>query len=108
MLKNLLLIVCMLMATTSFAQVDVNKGDLVALDGIKGIGGATAKRIVDERTKGGNFKDWSDFESRVPGIGEKKAVKLSLAGLQVNGKVKGDTAAAPPPKVAVKAPAKPK
>ncbi|AMP16732.1 ComEA family DNA-binding protein [Collimonas pratensis] len=108
MLKKLLLIICMLMASASFAQVDVNKGDAAALDGIKGIGASTAKRIIDERTKGGNFKDWSDFESRVQGIGEKKAVKLSQAGLQVNGKAKGDAAAAPPAKVAAKAAAKPK
>ncbi|WP_211463020.1 ComEA family DNA-binding protein [Collimonas silvisoli] len=95
MLKKLLLIVCMLMATVSFAQVDVNKGDPAALGSIKGIGPATAKRIVDERSKGGNFKDWTDFESRVSGIGEKKSVKLSQAGLLVNGKPKSGEAATP-------------
>lgn len=108
MLKKLLLVACMLAASAGFAQVDVNKGDLAALDSIKGIGASTAKRIVDERTKGGNFKDWSDFESRVQGVGEKKAVKLSEAGLQVNGKAKGEAAATPPAKVAAKAQAKPK
>lgn len=108
MLKKLLLIVSMLLASASFAQVDVNKGDAAALGSIKGIGESTAKRIVDERSKGGNFKDWGDFESRVQGIGEKKAVKLSQAGLQVNGKAKGETAAAPPAKVTTKATAKPK
>jgi competence protein ComEA len=96
MLKKLLLIVCMLMATASFAQVDVNKGDLAALDSIKGIGPATAKRIIDERGKGGNFKDWADFENRVSGIGEKKSIKLSQAGLQVNGKPKSGEAATAP------------
>ncbi|WP_211443550.1 ComEA family DNA-binding protein [Collimonas humicola] len=107
MLKKLLLIACMLLtASASFAQVDVNKGDLAALDSIKGIGASTAKRIVDERAKGGNFKSWSDFESRVQGIGEKKAVKLSEAGLQVSGKARGEAAA--PAKAAAKATAKPK
>ncbi len=100
MLKKLLLITGMLMATTSFAQVDVNKGDLSALDGVKGIGSATAKRIVDERGKGGNFKDWADFESRVPGIGDKKSVKLSQAGLLVNGKPKAGGEAATVPATA--------
>jgi len=108
MLKKLVLTVCMLMASASYAQVDVNKGDAAALNDIKGIGASTAKRIIDERSKGGNFKDWSDFESRVQGIGEKKAVKLSEAGLQVNGKAKGEAAAAPAAKVAAKAAAKPK
>lgn len=107
MLKKLLLAVVTLMATMSFAfaQVDVNKADQAALDGVKGIGPATSKAILDERTKGGPFKDWPDFESRVKGIGAKSAVKLSEAGLQVNGQGKGGAAAgagAKPAPVAVK------
>jgi competence protein ComEA len=46
-----------------------------------------SKTILDERAKG-PFKDWSDFQTRVKGVGEKSAVKLSAAGLQVNGKSK--------------------
>jgi len=90
MLKKLLLAVATLIATMSFAfaQVDVNKADAAALDGIKGIGPAKTKAILDERSKGGDFKDWADLEKRVKGIGEKNAVKLSEAGLQVNGKSK--------------------
>jgi competence protein ComEA len=106
MLRKILLVLCMLMTTASFAQVDVNKGDLAALDGIKGIGTATAKRIVDERGKGGNFKDWADFESRVSGIGEKNALKLSQAGLLVNGKPKTGDAEPAAPKTAAKPAAK--
>ncbi|WP_296000913.1 helix-hairpin-helix domain-containing protein [Rugamonas sp.] len=88
MFKKLLLAVATLIAVMNFAfaQVDVNKGDASALDSIKGIGPAKSKAILDERTKGGDFKDWADFEKRVKGIGEKSAVKLSQAGLQVNGK----------------------
>jgi competence protein ComEA len=71
---------------SAFAQVDVNKADQVALDGIKGIGPAMSKRILDERKKGGEFKDWTDLEKRVKGMKDKKAAKLSAAGLQVNGK----------------------
>ena len=91
MLTRLLLVFCALMASASLAlaQADVNKGDLAALTNIKGIGPAKAKRIIDERGKGGNFKDWADFENRVPGIGEKSASQLSQAGLLVNGKAKG-------------------
>jgi len=101
MLKKLLLAVATMMATMSFAfaQVDVNKADQAALDGVKGIGPSTSKAILDERTKGGPFKDWADFESRVKGIGAKSAVKLSEAGLQVNGQAKagaGASAAAKP------------
>lgn len=95
MLKKLLLAIATTMATIgfAFAQVDVNKADQPALDGVKGIGPATSKAILDERTRGGPFKDWADFESRVKGIGAKSAVKLSEAGLQVNGQGKAGAAA---------------
>jgi competence protein ComEA len=87
MLKKLLLAIAVLIATTgfAFAQVDVNKADQAALDSVKGIGPKTSKAIIDERKKGGDFKDWADFEKRVKGVGEKSAVKLSNAGLTVNG-----------------------
>jgi competence protein ComEA len=89
MYKKLLLAVATLMATMTFAwaQVDVNKADEAALDGIRGLGPAKTKAILEERKKG-EFKDWSDFEARVKGIGAKNAARLSEAGLQVNGKSK--------------------
>ena len=51
MLKKLLLAIATLIATMgiAFAQVDVNKADQAALDGIKGIGPSMSKRILDER-----------------------------------------------------------
>ena len=86
-IKKLLLAVAALIAAMgmAFAQVDVNKADQAALDSVKGIGPKTSKAIIDERKKGGDFKDWTDFEKRVKGIGEKNAAKLSNAGLTVNG-----------------------
>ena len=85
MLKKLLLAVATLIATMgiAFAQVDVNKADQAALDGIKGIGPSMSKRILDERKKGGDFKDWADLEQRLKGIRDKRAAKLSSAGLTV-------------------------
>lgn len=96
MLRNLLLAVATLIATMglAFAQVDVNKADQAALDGVKGIGPAISKAIIDERKKGGNFKDWADFRKRVKGVGEANSSKLSQAGLTVNGQVKPNTPAA--------------
>lgn len=90
MLKTILFAVATLVTSVSFAfaDVDVNKADQAALDGVKGIGPAKSKVILAERNKGGNFKDWADFESRVKGIGEKNAIKLSDAGLTVNGQAK--------------------
>ncbi|MFZ6875535.1 ComEA family DNA-binding protein [Undibacterium sp. Di27W] len=104
MLKKLVFGLMALLAATgfAFADVDVNKGDQAALDGIKGIGPAKSKAIIEERTKNGAFKDWADFESRVKGVGAKSAVKLSEAGLTVNGEAKPGAAAKP----AASAPAK--
>jgi competence protein ComEA len=88
MIKKLLLTLTMLASMgAAWAQVDVNKADAAALDSIRGLGPAKTKAILEERKKG-DFKDWADLEQRVKGIGEKNAVKLSAAGLQVNGKSK--------------------
>ena len=109
MIKKLMLAVAMLAASMgfAFAQVDVNKADASALDGVKGIGPAMSKTILDARTKSGDFKDWADFQTRVKGVGEKRAAQLSKAGLQVNGKSKDgapmDAAAATGAKPADKA-----
>ena len=108
MFKKLLLAVAILVATMgfAFAQVDVNKADQAALDGVKGIGPAISKSIIDERKKGGDFKDWADFEKRVKGIGDKNSSKLSQAGLTVNGQSKPNAPAAAkePKKTAKEAP----
>lgn len=70
---------------TAYAAVEINTADQAALDGIAGIGPATSRAILEDRKKNGNFKDWPDLEQRVRGIGERNSVKLSAAGLVVNG-----------------------
>lgn len=86
MLKKMLVaIAAAVMMGSAFAEVDVNKADQVALDGVRGIGPTTSKNILDERKKGGDFKNWGDLENRVKGIGGKRAAALSAAGLTVNG-----------------------
>ena len=97
MIKKLMLAVATLLATMSFAfaQVDVNKADAAALDSIKGIGPKMSQAILTERGKG-EFKDWADFQTRVKGVGEKNAAKLSTAGLVVAGKSKDGAASAAP------------
>lgn len=87
MLKKfvLLLSVSSLFAGTALAAVEVNTADQASLDGIAGVGPATSKAIISERAKHGNYKDWADLEQRVKGIGGRNAVKLSAAGLTVNG-----------------------
>lgn len=96
MFGKVLLVIAMLAATTgiAFAQVELNKASQPALDGIKGIGPKMSSAILDERQKGGEFKSWPDFETRVKGVGEKSATKLSEAGLTVNGQARPKAAAA--------------
>ena len=101
MIKNLMLAAAALVASAgfAFAQVDVNKADAAALDGVKGVGPSMSKTILDERAKG-EFKDWADLQGRVKGLGDKKAAKLSEAGLVVNGKGKEGAVAKPAAKEA--------
>jgi competence protein ComEA len=90
MIKQLMLAAATLVATMgfAFAQVDVNKADAAALDTVKGVGPTTSKAILDARSKGGDFKDWADFQKRVKGVSDKRAASLSKAGLQVNGQAR--------------------
>ena len=93
MFKKILAATAMLFAIASFAAVDVNKGSAADLDGVKGVGPAMSKRILDAR-KEGEFKDWPDLMQRVKGVKEKKAAKLSAEGLTVNGQAFGGAAPA--------------
>jgi competence protein ComEA len=95
MLKKLVMLIAglALHCGAAFAAVEINTADQAALDGVAGIGPATSKAMLDERKKGGNFKDWADLEARVKGVGEKNSVKLSAAGLVVNGQSREATGA---------------
>ena len=84
MFKKCLASLLALLTAASFAAVDINKATPADLDSIKGIGPSTSTKIVDER-KVSPFKDWADFIQRVPGLGDKRAAKLSSNGLTVNG-----------------------
>ena len=84
MFKKIMVSLLALCAAVSFAAVDINKATVADLDSIKGIGPATSAKMLDER-KASPFKDWADLIQRVPGIGDKRATKLSAQGLTVNG-----------------------
>lgn len=87
MLKKiaLALLGSIMFAGAAIAAVEVNSADQAALDSIPGVGPSTSRAIIAEREKNGKFRDWADFEQRVKGIGERNVVKLSAAGLVVNG-----------------------
>ena len=97
-IKHLFAALLALAAATAFAAVDVNNASVADLDSIKGIGPGTSAKILDVR-KSAKFKDWGDFIERVPGIGDKRAAKLSAEGLTVNGEAFKGVAAAPGKKV---------
>lgn len=84
MFKKLLAVLALICACASFAAVDVNKATDADLDGIKGIGPKASAKIIAERKKG-DFKDWADFTTRVKGVKDARAKKLSAEGLTVNG-----------------------
>lgn len=73
-----------LISAAAFAAVDVNKANQAELEAVKGIGPSMSARILEAR-KTGSFKDWSDLQTRVKGVGAAKSVKLSAEGLTVNG-----------------------
>ena len=73
-----------LISAAALAAVDVNKANQAELEALKGIGPSMSGRILEAR-KTGSFKDWSDLQTRVKGVGAAKSVKLSAEGLTVNG-----------------------
>ena len=102
MLKKILAVMVMMYAAVAFAAVDVNKATAAELDSIKGVGPAMSAKILGEKKKGGDFKNWEDFVTRVKGIGEKNSVKLSAEGLTVGGESYKGVAAKPAAKKADK------
>ncbi len=55
--------------------LDLNAADLATLDSLPGIGPATARAIIEERTRRGGFRSTRDL-LRVPGIGDGRFARL--------------------------------
>ena len=60
---------------TASAPVNLNTATVAQLETLPGIGGATAKRIVEHRQKNGGFKKIEELMN-IKGIGEKSFLKL--------------------------------
>jgi competence protein ComEA len=82
MFKKLFAFLAAMSLAAAFAAVDVNKGSEAELSSIKGIGPATSALMMTERKKA-EFQNWDDLISRVKGLGDKTAAKLSAGGLTV-------------------------
>ncbi|KVL46083.1 ComEA family DNA-binding protein [Burkholderia territorii] len=68
---------------SAWAAVDVNSANEDALVGIKGIGPARAKAILDERGAHGPFRNAEDLASRVKGMGGHTVERLQREGLTI-------------------------
>jgi competence protein ComEA len=83
-LSALLFAALSLFLMPAHAAVDANRGSQAELETVKGIGPGLSGKILAAREKGA-FKDWTDLQERVAGIGSRNAVKFSGAGLTVAG-----------------------
>ncbi|WJF91004.1 helix-hairpin-helix domain-containing protein [Paraburkholderia bonniea] len=97
MMRKILVTAAMLAAFgQAYATVNVNTADDAALRGIRGIGPAKAKAILDERAAHGPYKDAADLGKRVSGLGGHTVERLQAEGLAVGpaGAAAGTQAAA--------------
>ncbi|CAG9227249.1 ComEA family DNA-binding protein [Burkholderia vietnamiensis] len=85
---------------SAWAAVDVNTANENALVGIRGIGPARAKAILDERSAHGPFKSADDLASRVKGMGGHTVECLQQEGLTIGAAGAGAAAAAGKPAAA--------
>ena len=79
-----LLLSTALAAAPAQGAVEANHATASDLESIKGIGPSTAGKILAQRGIK-RFQSWADFIARVPGVGERKAARMSDSGLTVNG-----------------------
>jgi competence protein ComEA len=83
-LKPRLLAALLSLATLAATATEVNTASQAELERIKGIGPALSQRLLDERARA-PFTDWVDLQRRAGGVKAASAVRLSAAGLRVNG-----------------------
>lgn len=65
--------------------VDLNTATLDQLQSVRGIGPKTARIILEERTRAGHYRSFTDLSDRVRGIGPRRARSLQAAGLTLDG-----------------------
>lgn len=86
----LALVMCLALAGSAAAAVNINTATKEELTSLKGIGDKRAQEIIDYRKKNGDFKSVDDLE-KVPGIGP-GIMKQIRSQVSVTGKTAGDKA----------------
>ena len=71
-------------AQLSVFALEINQANEAELDGIKGMGPAMTRKVLNARAEK-PFINWKDLMSRVTGIGKNKAQQFSDQGVLVNG-----------------------
>ncbi len=103
-MKKTALTICLILSAVSVAaagEIDLNTASLSELQRIRGVGPATAERILEAREEGGPFADLDDAARRVKGVGP-----ATVARWREEGGVTVGTAVAAPTRAEV-APAVP-
>ena len=100
------LLAALALSVAAAPAVDANQASQAELETVTGIGPAMSGKILAARQQA-KFKDWPDLLTRVSGLGDKNAQRISGAGLTVGGAAYAAMAAAPAadkPAKAVRAP----
>jgi competence protein ComEA len=63
-----LLLAALLALPLAAAGLELNDASRAELERLDGVGVATATRILEERERGGAFRDWADLAARVPAL----------------------------------------
>jgi competence protein ComEA len=89
-MKKLLLalVMCLVLAGSAAAAVNINTASKEELTSLKGVGDKRAQEIIDYRKKNGDFKSVDDLE-KVPGIGP-GIMKQIRSQVSVSGKTTVD------------------
>jgi len=82
--RPLILLMVLGLFTARAVALDLNQASVQELLQIKGIGRATAERIVTERQRG-PFESLAHLGERVTGLGQKRLQQFRAAGLCVQG-----------------------